>query len=267
MKNRIISTSVLYLFTSIAAAGETQSPYHLDKQIIFCTSVTSSQKGWAVGRPSRDEKNATLQGTLLHTEDGGITWKKMTVPVVEQFTSVHFIDDIRGWVVSSEGSILNTNNGGKKWVITAVLEAELRSVVFTDSANGWVCGTAPCSSETSEHKKTGVVFSTCDGGHSWEKKVIWPHTGPINSIFFFGKNGWAAGVVHKGSLKIGAIFHSDDSGNSWELQFTTEPDSYFLHIEFGTEKKGKAVSYCPKGTRKGSHLFRTEDGGKSWHAE
>ena len=81
--------------------------------------------------------------SLLHTEDGGITWK-VTVPTVDQaalkdsviwFSGVVFDGAERGWVSGSDGIILGTRDRGKSWHTEAVGRGEfLYKLIKTNGA-------------------------------------------------------------------------------------------------------------------------------------
>ena len=56
-------------------------------------------------------------GTILFTEDGGMSWNQATVAgnTKTKFSSVFFINQKTGWAAGAEGKIFMTFNGGKFW--------------------------------------------------------------------------------------------------------------------------------------------------------
>lgn len=54
-------------------------------------------------------------GTILHTEDGGRTWKEQVSGTKENLNSIAFVDLERGWAVGRYGTILHTEDGGETW--------------------------------------------------------------------------------------------------------------------------------------------------------
>jgi len=93
-----------------------------------------SQYGWAVGfgpggshdlNPALSEK-----GTILHTQDGGLTWTEQTSGTETALTDIHFTDQNTGIAVGGQGGswyqsgppirgiILVTSDGGNNWKIS-----------------------------------------------------------------------------------------------------------------------------------------------------
>ena len=69
------------------------------KKICF----TGPDEGWIIGG-----------GTILHTENGGETWKKQESGItgILPLTDISFVDADKGWICGASGLILHTNNGG-----------------------------------------------------------------------------------------------------------------------------------------------------------
>jgi hypothetical protein len=61
-----------------------------------------SQTGWAVG----------ANGTIVHTKDGGQTWKQQPSGTIQFLINVRFLTPRLGWVVGTNGIILHTEEGG-----------------------------------------------------------------------------------------------------------------------------------------------------------
>jgi photosystem II stability/assembly factor-like uncharacterized protein len=55
------------------------------------------------------------RGSILHTEDGGKTWKTQQSGVTYPLFDVDFIDNQNGWAVGNWGTILSTGDGGEHW--------------------------------------------------------------------------------------------------------------------------------------------------------
>jgi photosystem II stability/assembly factor-like uncharacterized protein len=68
-------------------------------------TFTDARKGWITGE----------FGLVLHTEDGGATWKRQRSNVSILMFEVKAIDDKRLVVVGSEGSFIETDDGGLNW--------------------------------------------------------------------------------------------------------------------------------------------------------
>jgi photosystem II stability/assembly factor-like uncharacterized protein len=156
------------------------------------SSITfaNTQCGWAVG----DE------GAILHTVDGGQTWKKQASGTDRWLFSVAFVNAQRGWAVGATGTILHTKDGGQVWHYqTNPAFRFLCSVAFVNAQGGWVVG------------EDGTILHTEDGGRTWKEQVSGTKEN-LNSIAFVGlERGWAVG-------RYGTILHTEDGGETWRRQ-------------------------------------------------
>jgi hypothetical protein len=80
---------------------------------------------------------------------------------------VQFIDEMRGWVSSYKGSILQTTDGGVTWREHRFLQDTLiNDIVFVNDSCGWIvvrdCGYVPCYRQK--------LYRTIDGGETWESR-------------------------------------------------------------------------------------------------
>ena len=86
--------------------------------------------GWAVGE----------NGVILHTSDGGESWKDQTSGTEETLRSVAFADEKNGWAVGGDfgvGAILRTSDGGETWELEDSTE-KLVKVFVLDGQNVWI---------------------------------------------------------------------------------------------------------------------------------
>ena len=67
---------------------------------------TDANSGWGVG----------LRGTVLHTTDGGSSWKPQESSTYRHLYAVDFTDASHGWAVGSRGIIARTSDGGQNWI-------------------------------------------------------------------------------------------------------------------------------------------------------
>jgi photosystem II stability/assembly factor-like uncharacterized protein len=132
--------------------------------------------GWAVGQ----------DGSIVHSQDGGMTWESQTSGTSAWLYSVHFVDRNRGWIAGHGGAstvVLRTTDGGTNWIATDVgaADAGLREIFFVDEFLGWASGPAG-----------GLVRST-DGG------LRWTNDGPDTDVwlnaacFLDAETGWLVG--------------------------------------------------------------------------
>lgn len=89
--------------------------------------------------------------------------------------------------------------------------ADIYSVAFTDSENGWAIGMmVDCS------VNCGVIFRTNDGGQNW---VLQYRSGTDLRLETFGfnnsENGWAYGTRTVGDKTFDTTLVTNDGGKTW----------------------------------------------------
>jgi photosystem II stability/assembly factor-like uncharacterized protein len=115
----------------------------------FVNSITfiSVNEGWAIDG----------QNNIVHTVDGGNTWKLQQPSEGHSWSSLFFINDCEGW--ASGDGVLHTSDGGKTWNYQLDRkrgEDYLDAITFTDSKHGWVIG-------------INTALRTTDGGAIWTR--------------------------------------------------------------------------------------------------
>ena len=115
----------------------------------------------------------SLTGNILHTDSGGKDWTLHENGAECAFLDIKFSGATNGYIVGGNNTILRTENGGKEGIKCDVpeemfedesggfietSEAILNAIHFIDADNGWVVG------------EYGMVYSTTDGGITWQKK-------------------------------------------------------------------------------------------------
>ena len=122
-------------------------------------SVVDGRTAWASG----------TKGTVIHTSDGGATWKVDTVPGASTFDlrSVHAQSARVAHVAATAGRIWRTTDGGKSWSLryqardTSVF---LDAIAFWDDANGIALGD-PIGGRF-------FLLVTRDGGETWREPAF-----------------------------------------------------------------------------------------------
>lgn len=122
-------------------------------------------------------------GTILFTEDGGMTWNAAAVQnsAKSKLNSVFFLDRKNGWTVGAGGKIYATMNGGRFWrEQRSNTDKNLTDVFFVNTAEGWATG------------DEGVILHTTTAGNVWTPiKTDVRHR--LERVFFAGRRGWAVG--------------------------------------------------------------------------
>ena len=98
------------------------------------------------------------RGGVLLSADGKV-WKQVLTPADATLVRVRFLDDVHGWAVGYDGTILDTADGGKSWTLAqfdAAWGKPYFDILFLDASNGLVAG------------GNGMLKRTADGGKTWE---------------------------------------------------------------------------------------------------
>ena len=217
--------------------------------------------GWIVGGSFDDS-------FVARTRDGGRTWTREMEEVLDPHSypeSVAFLDTLVGWV-PADWKLFHTMDGGMSWVIQPSPPrtgwTQLMGVQFLDAQAGWVIG----------WPRGGVnqtyIARTMDGGNSWEDLAYKVGVGPFNGLFdldFVDREcGWIVGDT-------GLIWHTEDGGDTWELQ-GTRPDyifskDWFYGVDFVNREEGWIVGLVPPWKEKKGIILHTRDGGRHWTEE
>ena len=210
-----------------------------------------AEHGWAVGG----------LGTILHTSDGGSTWKEQTSGTNFLLEDVVFLDRKRGWAVGGwprdydvaiyggMGVILATDDGGNTWRHQLDAAAGwLSAVCFLDPSNGWAVG------------EYGIVMRTQDGGNTWTQMRNVPTPAWLHDVHFVDRQrGWAVGHYE-------TVLKTEDGGQTWTLRQMPTP-----RRPFGLPMAYRAVRFASHtdGWIVGDHgnVLSTSDGGQAWTTE
>jgi hypothetical protein len=129
-------------------------------------------------------------------------WTQQESGTMANLRDVFFVNNMTGWAVGSNGTILNTSDGGSTWSAqTSGTDQELEVVHFIDENTGWVTG----GGVTAE---AAPLLKTTDGGENWEALSYNFNAFFIRDLFFVDENvGWV--------IKTDSIYRSTDGGLSW----------------------------------------------------
>jgi photosystem II stability/assembly factor-like uncharacterized protein len=111
---------------------------------------------WAAGEP----------GALLVTSDGGATWTRQRFYLPQRGVDVAFSDASTGWLATDAGTVLTTSDGGAGWTVVEQAELSIRAIAASGAGTAWVAGTAPGAAG---EPGMSAVLRTTDGGATWRK--------------------------------------------------------------------------------------------------
>jgi photosystem II stability/assembly factor-like uncharacterized protein len=192
---------------------------------------------------------------LLRSEDGGVTWQKLSIHVTSKKSVISFVTQDKGWLVANvegKGEVWLTTDGGGTWTKVGTIlrnngaEPFLSPVQleFVDDSHGWLI-------------ETLGIWRTEDGGVSWREVLSTDDprlSGQPGRGFFKSQlEAWISGGK-------GQVYQTADGGNTWKIQ-TADDNSEFLDIFFVDDHTGW-VSRNYRG-----QLYRTDDAGASWHLQ
>ncbi len=168
------------------------------------------------------------------------------IPTDRSLEDVCFVDDLSGWAVGENGTIIHTYDGGISWDFqNSNTTLRLRSVVFTDSQTGWIVG-----GETHPIPGDYIILHTTNGGNNWIKQDS-DSTACLKSVFFIDSNlGWAVG-------ERGTVLYTDNGGMGWMSLYFGSPYTDFNEVFFVDSLNGWITSE--------SGLYKTTNGGLNWN--
>ncbi|MEO7660401.1 MAG: YCF48-related protein [Pyrinomonadaceae bacterium] len=184
---------------------------------------SDKKRGYIVGSILREngDDSVVIDSLLMRTDDGGDTWRRITVPSKTELFHLDFNNNSHGWIVGDKGVVLATTDEGLTWTpqSSGVVRA-LYNVDFRNDKDGYAVGGG------------GTIIRTENGGVTWEKVKTDLKDHLMRVDFADDKNGWAVG--HGGN-----ILRSGDRGKSWIRQDNKISDSlYGLYMD---KKYGWAV--------------------------
>ena len=214
--------------------------------------LNDGQYGYAVGKSG-----------FIGTSNGGKNWNLMGLDTGPTFAKVDILDIMNAYVViqdsdSNHMSVFKTINAGTTWVRVLEDFADPAwyggspgvgpGLDFIDVNNGWVTGTKGGN---------GVLFSTNDGGLTWQNQLLLPgYSCPIISRSYKdidaidANTAWFVGTQ-------GLICHTSDAGANWNPQPSSLPTAMLMAVDFVNENVGYVGAY------EGA-VIKTIDGGATW---
>ncbi len=213
-------------------------------------------------------------GVIWRTDDGGRTWDEQTI-TQDDITDLFFLDDQRGWAVTSYGRVYRTLDGGDSWQLTSNVGVWLWGVSFSGGNNGLVCGANGYLARTTDggeswtrvgavtnfkleavaHRNAaeayvvgedGTVLRSTNGGATWAPLEL--RTGTLlRDVEFAGDYGYIAGG-------IGGFWRTGD-GSSWQKKAAPK------YVLYTVAAAAPEAVWCGAG---GGALLYSPDGGDSW---
>ncbi len=174
--------------------------------------------------------------------------------------AVYFLDQNRGWIAGSKGTLLGTVDGGKSWQVkTSFTEDIVRDIFFLDEQTGWMLIEVNVYQLKKKEDPRAYLMKTTDGGATWRRVDIKGVDVDarvdvdallVRAVFSRGGHGWVFG-------EGGAIYATRDGGDTWSrLQSPTR--HLLLGGIFVDQYRGWLVGA-------GATIIQTSDGGDTWY--
>lgn len=226
MKAKFIGILILFPYLLSAQWVSIESGTNENLQDVF---FSNEQVGYIVGN----------YGTVLKTEDSGLSWTQTYSDSSLNFKSVFFKDIQTGFAVSNK--LYKTIDGGYSWTSIFSDSAEsILEVYFVDSLIGYL---------GSENR----IYKTTDGGDVWAE--LGPNvSGSFRSIHFPTKQ---TGYFVGGADFSNVLYKTTDGGNTL-TPITNGFQSIKEEVFFISESIGFLCGWYS------GLLAKTEDGGQSW---
>jgi photosystem II stability/assembly factor-like uncharacterized protein len=177
-------------------------------------------------------------------------WIRQKTNSFAWFRDVFFVNETKGWIVGTDGTLLSTLDGGATWVQTHKFTTDsFLQVHFTDDNTGWIL----CERNIYARgpNASSYLRKTTDGGRNWEK-IEFENAGRerVTKLLF---NQWGGAVA----FGEGGLFYKlQEDGVTWKQSHTA---IHFLLLDgaFGDREIG-AISGA------GGTILFTENSGLTW---
>jgi photosystem II stability/assembly factor-like uncharacterized protein len=166
--------------------------------------------------------------------------------------SIYFLDQNRGWVAGSNGTLLQTTDGGLTWRKVASLTKDtLHDVYFADQKTGWLLAERDVFKLQTDDEPRSYLLQTEDGGISWRRIFLKSETNSrlLRLAFADAQRGWVFG-------ETGVVFVTRDGGAQWTRQALPTK-----HLLLGGAFNNYANLLL---VGAGATIMQTKDGGMTW---
>ncbi len=197
--------------------------------------MSDANRGVAVG----------FSGTILTTNDGGVTWTTQSSGTTNNLYSVSvfslYSTAVGGDPLFGGGRVLRSTNNGSSWSMqSSGTGSLLLGISLPDASNGTAVG------------NNGAIVHTTNGGATWTSQSSGTTNHLYETQFVDANNGLVSGSQ-------GTILRTVDGGATWVKQTTGTPYSLY-GVSFVSSSVGTVVGDA--GT-----ILRTLNGGSTWTAQ
>lgn len=185
-------------------------------------------------------------------DNGSVKVTIVASGVPDGVTDSYFANALTGVVVTNDGKLYQTTDGGTTWVLRYANpspEQPLRQVLFTDANVGYAVGGSMQCGGTGCVPPGGRIVKTTDGGATWAS--VWQLSGVDIPSIAVNDAGELFAVANAAT---GRIFKSTDGGSNWQT-IATQPFQ-LTKIAFD-----RSQGFCASAA---GNVIRSTDRGNSW---
>ncbi len=194
----------------------------------------------------------TLDGKVLRTTNGGISWATTSSALGGEVTSISAINNVRALVIVNTDTstrIRRTVAGGIGWSTVYQdnsVGAHLNAISMLDDLNGFAIGN-PVGGQW-------VILKTTDAGVTWNSASTLTHNGIDLGISNSMK--WIDALIGWFGTDNSTIYRTTDGGTSWTSSSTTFQNN-------------NAITFTDlsSGVTAGEDINWTSDGGATWFTQ
>lgn len=215
------------------------------------------------------------RGSVALSDDNGVSWRQVKVPVSTTLTYVSFVDAKVGWTVGHGGAVLKTVDGGEHWeklfdglgaaatelaAATADADASVASRKRVDEAKRLVsdgpdkpflAGRFPDAQRGLIVGAYGLAFETADGGRTWQSLVGRLDSGRRRHLYAIDAK--EERILLAGEQ--GVLLASSDGGRSFSPVSLPGKGTVFGLVS----SNSTLIAYGLKGA-----VYRSSDQGANW---
>ncbi|WP_397453274.1 WD40/YVTN/BNR-like repeat-containing protein [Pseudomonas sp. NA-150] len=237
MARRFIYKSLPLALLMLAAQLSTQAAGFPD--VLAQPSVMSSQASHAVllGVTRAGARLVAVgeRGVVLLSDDNGLNWRQVQVPVSSTLTAVQFVDASQGWATGHSGVVLHSADGGQSWS----LQLDGRKAAALELADAQAAAKATADDPALQHRLDNAQRLVTDG----------PDKPFLALNFSDAQHGIVVGAY-------GLAMHTEDGGQSWHSWMGRIPNEQGLHLYAVAQSSNVLYLAGEQGL-----LLRSQDGG------
>lgn len=171
-------------------------------------------------------------------------WTVVNSNTTDNLVDICFADNNYGWIISSNGTLLRTSDGGENWNASIISYQNLNAIKFVNDNEGWIVGNNGLIIKSTD---SGVTWFEQPGGQNYGLRNLYFQNNQVGFICGGDGNIWPGGIVLKTS----------NGGNSWIQVSSSFTSSGLNTIFFINSSTGWT-------TGNGGDFYKSSDGGTSW---